>query len=104
MKNYAKDQRGVAVLLELVLVAVVLGLAGLAVYQANHPTNSAALEQANKPAPTSTEGLAAASATIAGQEIAAEAVLSAEAEATTAEATAADADTSSLGSTSDASF
>jgi hypothetical protein len=43
MSNYElRDERGVAMLLELVLIAGVLGLVGLALWQSNHHTKDSA--------------------------------------------------------------
>jgi hypothetical protein len=48
MSNQLRDERGIAMLLELVLIAGVLGLVGLALYQSNnHTKDSAALVNKN---------------------------------------------------------
>ena len=100
-ENYLHDQRGVAMLLELVLVAAVLGLVGVAVYQANHrPAPAASVTTA--PAAASTAGLAAAAAATVVQDSAADTALSADADATASEVTSADSDVENLGGTLDA--
>lgn len=54
MKNKLQDQRGVALVLELVLIAVVLGAVGLVGYRAyqakNQPQTTEATQPANSPA------------------------------------------------------
>ena len=99
-QNYLHDQRGVAMLLELVLVAAVLGLVGVAIYQSNHRAPKAAVQ--STPAPNSTAGLAAAAAATVVQDSVADAAISDEAAATASEVTDADADVENLGGTLDA--
>jgi Tfp pilus assembly protein PilX len=99
---YLRDQRGAAMLLELVLVLAVLGLVGFAVYQASNHSQRASLT--TTPAATSAEGLATAAAEAVVDDSTADSVLAAEAEASATEAAAADADAASLGGTADASF
>lgn len=91
-------------LLELVLVAAVLALAGLAVYQANHRASVAS--QATKPAtaPNSTEGLANAAAAIATEGSASDTATSAGADAMADQASAAESDVNNLGDSANASF
>jgi len=104
-QNYLHDQRGIAMLLELVLVAAVLGLVGVAVYQSSHrntPTASVAGQQA---APNSTVGLANSAAAITQSESNSDSVLSASADASASQVTESDVDVSNLGgSTSANSF
>jgi cytoskeletal protein RodZ len=101
--TYLRDQRGVAMLLELVLVATVLALVGLAVYQSGQH-NQAASVQPKSPAPQSTESLATSAATIANQESAADTTLANDAETSADELSQADSDVANLGGTSNASF
>jgi hypothetical protein len=100
--KYLRDQRGVAMLLELVLVAAVLALAGLAVYQANH--RQAADLQNTPSSPTTAVGLAASAAAITEQESGNDVALTAEDEAAVDEMSQADNDVSDLGGTSNESF
>jgi hypothetical protein len=103
--KYLRDQRGVAMLLELLLVAVVLTLAGVAVYQANHHSNSpTAATTSQSPAPNSPAGIAAAASDTVLQESSSDATLSAAAESSTDELAQTDADVTSLGGTSNGSF
>jgi hypothetical protein len=96
-QNYLHDQRGVAMLLELVLVAAVLGLVGVAVYQSNHRLAPAASVASQPTTAASAAGLASAAAAIAVQDSAADAALSASADATAGEVTSADDDVANLG-------
>jgi len=98
-ENYLHDQRGVAMLLELVLVAAVLGLVGVAVYQANHRPAPAAAVTTVPAAASSEAGLATAAAATVVQDSAADAALSADADATASEVTSADSDVENLGGT-----
>ena len=100
-QHYLRDQRGVAMLLELALVAVVLALAGLAVYQASHRAKTAATTTAS-PAANSASNLASETAAASLQDSAADADLSATAESSTDELSATDTDVTNLGSSSDA--
>jgi hypothetical protein len=86
-------------LLELVLVAAVLALAGLAVYQANH-RQQAASNLTETAAPDSAEGLAASAAAIVSDESADDA----NADILADEITASDADVTTLGGSSNAGF
>lgn len=99
---YLRDQRGVAMFLELVLVAAVLALVGVAVYQANNRNSPTASVVGKTAAPNSTEGLAASAAAVAVQDSAADASLSASADATAGEVTQADTDAANLGGSLDA--
>ena len=102
--TYLRDERGVAMLLELVLVAAVLGLVGLAVYQASqHGKPAASTTSVATPAPNSAAGLAQAAATITEQDSTADAASSAAADNIAAEVVASDADVINLGGTSSAS-
>jgi hypothetical protein len=90
-------------LFELVLVAAVLALVGLAVYQAGHRGNVASTP--GRQAPATADGLAASAAASATEEANADAALSATAESTTAdELSATDTDVSNLGGTSANAF
>jgi hypothetical protein len=97
-QNYLHDQRGVAMLLELVLVAAVLGLVGVAVYQSNHRAKTATV-QSQPVAADSTTALANAAAATVVQDSATEAALSADSDATAAEVISADDDAANLGDT-----
>ena len=88
-------------LLELVLVAAVLGLVGVAVYQSNHHSNSTA-SLSNQPAANSTVGLANSAAAISENSSSADAVLSATAEASADQVSESDVDVSNLGGSSSA--
>lgn len=83
-------------LLELVLVAAVLGLVGVAVYQAGH---TAAPKAAVTTSPTANSpiGVAQAAAAITETESADDAALSATADATADQVTEADVDVTNLG-------
>jgi hypothetical protein len=102
-QNHLRDQRGVAMLLELVLVAAVLALAGLAVYQANHRAEVANVQN-NAPAADSPEGLATSAAAIVVEDSDSDAIVSTEAEAAATEAEAAQTDVTNLGGSADGSF
>jgi Tfp pilus assembly protein PilX len=94
--NYLRDQRGIAMVFELVLVVAVLALVGLAVYQGSHRTPAASLQ--NPPAaPSSAQGLAASAAATVEQESAADTNISAGAEASVSELSATDDDVTNLG-------
>ena len=90
-------------LLELVLFAAVLALAGLAVYQANHRA-SVASQATKSVAPNSTEGLANQAAAIATQGSANDTATSAGADAMADEANSAESDVSNLGDSGNGSF
>lgn len=103
-QNYLHDQRGVAMLLELVLVAAVLGLVGVAVYQSNH-RNSPTASISGQPAAGSAVGLATSAAAISENGSTADSVLSATAESSADQVTESDVDVSNLGgSTGENSF
>ncbi|MDB5178707.1 MAG: hypothetical protein JWN01_650 [Patescibacteria group bacterium] len=90
-------------LLELVLVAVVLSLVGVAVYQANNKTPNSSV--VSRPAaPNSAAGIAASAAATTEKESTTDVSLSAAAETSADELSASDADVSNLGGTADASF
>ena len=93
-------------LLELVLVAAVLALAGLAVYQANHRATESKEATSTKPAvaPNSTEGLANSAAAIATDGSNSDTATSAGADAMADEANSAESDVSNLGDNANASF
>ncbi|HEY6737031.1 MAG TPA: hypothetical protein VI322_04930 [Candidatus Saccharimonadia bacterium] len=92
-----------AMLLEVVLVAAVLALVGLAVYQAaHHSSPTASVTKVATPAPGSAAGLAQAATTITEQDSTADASTSAAADNIAAEVVAADADVSNLGGASNA--
>ena len=102
-QTYLRDQRGVAMLLELILVAVVLGVVGVAVYQAGHHPNVSS--DINKPAsPSSAEGVAATAAASIQKDSDADVSLSAAAETSADELSELDKDVTNLGGASDASF
>ena len=105
-QNYLRDQRGVAMVLELVLVAVVLGLVGVAVYQVNHrATTPTASVSGKAPAVNSAEGLANSAAAITESSAADDASLSASAESSAGDVTDTDVDITNLGgSTSENSY
>ncbi len=101
MKNtYLRDQRGVAMLLELVLVASVLALVGVAVYQANN--HKTASTSGTKAADSAAVGLANSAAAITEEESDADAKLSASAEASASQLSEADVDVTNLGGSSSA--
>jgi Tfp pilus assembly protein PilX len=97
--KYLSDQRGVAMVIELVLVAVVLGLAGVAVYQSAHHNKTASTTTAPK-ADNSAAGLASQAADSAVQDSATDASVAATAETSTDELSATDSDVANLGSSS----
>jgi Tfp pilus assembly protein PilX len=101
--THLRDQRGVAMVLELVLVAVVVSLVGVAVYQAN---NNAAKHSANPPASQTAkaEDLAATAAATTQKESNVDLSLSAETETSADELSAVDNDIADLGGASDAAF
>ncbi len=101
-QNYLNDQRGVAMLLELVLVAAVLGLVGVAVYQSNHSSNPTASVAGQPAAAKSAVGLANSAAAISETSSAGDAALSATADASANQVTESDIDASNLGGSSSA--
>lgn len=101
------DERGVAMILELLLVAVVLVLAGLAIYQSDHrpAANTAApVAVTPSPAPSTASGEADAIAQQAEQDAATQATTSASTQTAASQVSGSDSDVSSLGGTSNASF
>jgi hypothetical protein len=101
--KYLHDQRGVAMLLELVLVAAVLTLVGLAIYQTDHRPKSVAASQTGA-TPSSATGLAASAAAISEQASATDVSLSAQADSSISDVTQTDTDAASLEGSSNASF
>ena len=98
-----RDQRGVAMIFELLLIAAVLLLVGFAVYQASNHTKTAAT-QPTPASPDSASGLAASAAASEIQDSATDASLSATAESATDEVSATDTDVSNLGGSSANAF
>jgi hypothetical protein len=101
-QNKFSDQRGVAMIFELVLIAAVITLAGLAVYQ--NSQRSKVVSDKTSQAPTTAFGIAASAAATAEQESVSDLSLTAEADASADELTATDEDVTSLGDTANASF
>jgi hypothetical protein len=91
-------------LLELVLVAAVLALAGLAVYQANHRDNGVATVETKPATSNSTEGLAQSASSIAETDATTDSATSAGADAMADELSATSDDVTTLGDTSNATF
>jgi len=89
-------------LLELVLVAAVLGLVGIAVYQSNHRANSTASLTTQPAAANSTVGLANSAATISQDSSSSDAALSASAETSADQVSEPDVDVSNLGGSTSA--
>jgi cytoskeletal protein RodZ len=98
-----RDQRGVAMIFELLLVAAVLLLVGFAVYQANH-SKTAATPPTTAPASNTASDLAASAAATTIQDSATDASLSAAAESASDEVSATDSDVSNLGGSSANAF
>jgi hypothetical protein len=96
MQKHLRNQRGAALVFELVLVAGVLTLVGLALYQARHHA-AVPTAKANTPA-----ALADTTAANAEADAANEVALAAEAESAADELAAADSDVSNLGGSFDA--
>jgi hypothetical protein len=94
--NTLRDQRGVAMLLELVLVAAVLTLVGVALYQSNHHASNTA-DVANKPTVASAATTAETAAKQLEDNSTAEAGLSAATESSTGDFQAVGADVTNLG-------
>ena len=89
--------------LELVLVAVVLALVGLALYQTvQHHGPTASVQSPATPAPSSALGIAGAAAAVSEQDSSADSSLSADASTSANELTAADTDVANLGGSFDA--
>ncbi len=92
-------------LLELVLLAFVLTLVGLAVYQSNHrPASDAPVQSPPAAAPANAVGLAASAAATAATDSATEASISATAETSVDELSQSDTDITNLGGSSATSF
>ncbi|HUD11135.1 MAG TPA: hypothetical protein VMS08_01890 [Candidatus Saccharimonadia bacterium] len=102
-QKYLRDQRGVAMLLELLLVAAVVTLAGLAVYQADHRPKTTA-SAAAQTAPSSPAGLAASAAAVSEQSSATDAAISADADSSASQINQTATDVTNLGDSSNASF
>jgi len=62
LKSHLRDERGVGMLIELVLVAAVLGLVGVALYEANHHSTKTASVEVQKSATKATVADTAAEA------------------------------------------
>ena len=101
-RSALRDQRGVAMVLELLLVAVVLSIVGLAVYQAASHTGTPLLGKAATP--STAEGIAATAAATAEKESSADSTISAAADASADAVSQSDQDLSNLGDTANASF
>ncbi|HVQ44267.1 MAG TPA: hypothetical protein VMT30_04865 [Candidatus Saccharimonadia bacterium] len=98
MNNHLHDQRGVAMVLELVLVAAVLGLVGVALYQSSHRGGPAAsVTSTPTPAAKAAVSVANAAAAISETESASDANLSATAEDSAGIAAEPDVDITNLG-------
>jgi cytoskeletal protein RodZ len=95
--NTLRDQRGVAMLLELVLVAAVLTLVGVALYQSNHQTHNTAADVSNKPTVATATATAEAAAKQLQDNTTAEAGLSAAPESAASDFQATGADVTNLG-------
>jgi type II secretory pathway component PulK len=91
-----RDERGVAMLLELVLVAAVLALVGIALYQSNHHAADAPAVS-SRPTTVSASGAADLAAKAVQQDSDSNAVLSATTESSADELTSADSDATNLG-------
>jgi Tfp pilus assembly protein PilX len=100
--QHIRDQRGIGMVFELVLVALVLGMVGLAIYQASQNSQRASQNQTAPAASNSAAGLAESAATIVEADSSTDATTSASADNLTAEVIAADNDISSLEGSSDA--
>lgn len=97
--KFLRDERGVAMLLELVLVAAVLSLVGLALYQSNHRN-----EKAAQPVPARLTAAQAAESVVKAVEQSAndEIAAAAAAEASADELTAVSDDVVNLGGSTNA--
>ena len=91
-----RNEQGVAMLLELVLVAAVLALVGIALYQSNHHAAQTA-EVSNRPATVSTGGAADLAAKAVQQDADSNASLSAATESSADELNSIDNDATNLG-------
>lgn len=108
---HIRDQRGVAVVFELIIVALVLALAGLAVYQANHhemPNSESAAVNSGAALPPEPLGsatdIAASAAAAATQAATAEATIAASADKSVTQLSDSTSDATNLGSISNVSF
>lgn len=88
---------------ELVLIAIVLGSVGFAVYHSSQKGSQAPVTTTttHTPTPDSSEGIAVNAANLLMTDAAADAATSAEADSIATEATAIDSDISTLGGSSD---
>jgi hypothetical protein len=102
-KQYLRDQRGVAMLLELVLVAAVVTLASVAVYQADHRPKTTPIAT-TQTSPQSPAGLAASAAALSVQASATDAAISADSDNSAAQLDQSASDVTNLGDASNASF
>lgn len=102
-QNYLHDQRGVAMVVELLLVAVVLSLVGVAVYQSSTHKNPTASKVAAPAAASTAVGLAASAATIGESESASDASIGAAADASADQLKDTDVDVTNLGGSTSAS-
>lgn len=106
-----QDERGVAMVLELILVAFVLGLAGLAIYQSAHRTAStpspspvAAANPTPSTVPNTTSGVAASIAQQADTDATSEATDAAASQTAADQVGQSDTDVTNLGGTSNVSY
>lgn len=105
-----QDERGVAMVLELILVAFVLGLAGLAIYQSVHrpvsttPSPVAASNPSPSTVPNTTAGVAAAIAQQADADASGQAIDSAASQTAADQVSQSDSDVTNLGGTSNVSY
>jgi hypothetical protein len=94
-RNILRDERGMAMVVELVLVAVVLSLVGVAVYQSSQH-NAPTASQSAAPA-ANASALADSAASISQSEAAADASIAASAESSADQIKEADVDVTNLG-------
>jgi hypothetical protein len=102
-KHYLRDQRGVAMILELVLVAAVVTLASVAVFQADHRPKTVPIATTQTP-PQSPAGLAASAAALSVQASATDASISADSDVSALQLDQNANDVANLGDASNASF
>jgi len=98
--SFLREERGVAMLLELVLVAAVLVLVGLALYQSNHRTANPAALLNQQPA-ASADTVAAQAATAAEADVNNDAEANAAADTASGELSSVDDDVTNLGDSFD---
>ena len=91
-------------LFELLLVAVVLTLVGLAIYQTNHRAKPGSMAAQTGATPSTATGLAASAAAVSEQAAATDVSLSAAADNSANNVTQTDTDASNLEGSSNASF